>query len=242
MNKTLVKSFVTAGLLFLLLLTIPAHAGSINKSVKIGAGSESDGASSVNGSVTVGAGATVDGDVETVNGTIRIDENATIRDAETVNGTLRVAMGVKADSLATVNGAIRIDENVTVDGNVEAVNGSIKVATGSQIARDLSNVNGDIELAGSEIGGDVTTVNGDVELSDGALIKGNLIIEKPGGFNWLGKKSRKPKIVIGPGSEVQGTIRLEREVKLYISESAKVGGVSGEMNLADAIRFSGEHP
>lgn len=232
---------MTVGLLVLLVLTVPAHAGSINKSIKIAAGSESDGASSVNGSVTVGAGAVVNGDVGTVNGTIRIDENATIRDAETVNGKLRVAAGVKAESLATVNGAIRIDENVTVDGSVEAVNGSINVAKGSQIARDLSNVNGEIELAGSEIGGDVSTVNGDVELSDGAIIKGDLIVEKPGGFNWV-KKSRKPEIVIGPGSQVQGTIRLKREVKLYISESAKVGGVSGEMSLADAIRFSGEHP
>lgn len=241
MKIVLVKRMMTVGLLVLLVLTVPAHAGTINKSVKIAAGSESDGASSVNGSVTVGAGAVVNGDVETVNGTIRIDENATIRDAETVNGTLRVAAGVKAESLATVNGAIRIDENVTVDGSVEAVNGSINVAKGSQIARDLSNVNGEIELAGSEIGGDVSTVNGDVELSDGAIIKGDLIVEKPGGFNWV-NKSRKPEIVIGPGSQVQGTIRLEREVKLYVSESAKVGGVSGEMSMADAIRFSGKHP
>ena len=80
-------------------------------------------------------GATVNGDVETVNGTIRIDDNAKIRDAETINGTLRVSSGVVAEDLSTVNGAIRIDKNVTISGHVEAVNGSIGVANGSTVAR-----------------------------------------------------------------------------------------------------------
>jgi hypothetical protein len=55
-------------------------------------------------------------------------------------------------------------------------------------------------------------------------------------------KSRVPEIIIGPGSRLHGTIQLERVVKLYISESAEVGGVSGEMSMSDAIRFSGAHP
>jgi DUF4097 and DUF4098 domain-containing protein YvlB len=242
MTKIVTKNVITVGFLLMLMLTIPVHASSVNKSVKIAAGSESDGASSVNGSVTVGEGAVVTGDVETVNGTIRIDENATIRDAETVNGALRVSSGVKAEDLSTVNGAIRIDENVTVNGHVEAVNGSIGVAKGSKVSRDVSNVNGEIELAGSEIGGDLSTINGDIKLRDGAVVKGDLLVEKPGGVNWGNRKTRKPEIVIGPGSQVQGTIRLEREVKLFISESAKVGGVTGTMTMDDAIRFAGEHP
>jgi hypothetical protein len=51
-----------------------------------------------------------------------------------------------------------------------------------------------------------------------------------------------PRIVIGPGSRVEGVIHLEREVKLYISESAEVGGVEGVMTLDDATRFSGKKP
>jgi hypothetical protein len=35
---------------------------------------------------------------------------------------------------------------------------------------------------------------------------------------------------------------LEREVKLYISDSAEVGGVEGKMSMSDAVRFSGDHP
>jgi hypothetical protein len=37
-------------------------------------------------------------------------------------------------------------------------------------------------------------------------------------------------------------IELEREVDLFISESAEVGGVSGEMTMDDAVRFSGDQP
>ena len=48
--------------------------------------------------------------------------------------------------------------------------------------------------------------------------------------------------MIGPGSRVEGVIRLQREVELFISESAEVGGVEGEMGMDDAVRFSGNSP
>jgi hypothetical protein len=83
------------------------------------------------------------------------------------------------------------------------------------------------------------SVGAPVELAGGAVIRGDLIVEKPSGWN-SGK--RMPTIIIGPGSRVEGLIRLEREVKLYISESAEVGGVEGEMTLDDAVRFSGKRP
>ena len=88
----------------------------------------------------------------------------------------------------------------------------------------------------------MTTVGGDVELREGAVIDGDLIVEKPSSWSWGKDKSRKPRIVIGPGSRVGGTIELEREVELFISESAEVGGVSGVMSMDDAVRFSGDSP
>ena len=45
-------------------------------------------------------------------------------------------------------------------------------------------------------------------------------------------------VVIGPGAVVQGTLKFEREVKLLVSDRAKIGVVEG----ATAIKFSGEHP
>jgi hypothetical protein len=233
-----VHSSAALTVLVSLFLALPACA-SVNKSIEIDAGDSSDGASTVNGKISVGAGATVTGDVSSVNGSIRIDEGATVADAETVNGGLRVANKVRSKSLSTVNGSIDVASDVTVDGDVTAVNGRITLGGGSKVAKDLGNVNGDIELERSEVGGDVTTTNGDVELADGAVIMGDLVVEKPSGWN---NSNSMPRIVIGPGSRVEGVIRLEREVRLYISDSAEVGGVAGEMSMDDAIRFSGKRP
>ena len=230
----------SAGLVALLLIA-PAYGHSLNKSIKVSAGSETGGQSSVNGSITVGEGAVIDGSLETVNGSIRIDENVTLEDAETVNGTIRIASGSSADDVSSVNGSIRLGENVTVGGEVEVVNGKISLDSGTKVAHGVSNVNGEITLTGAEIGGNLSTVNGDVTLSDGSTLRGDLIVEKPGGWGWNNNK-RRPKIIIGPDSKVLGDIVLEREVELFISESAEVGGVSGEMSMDDAVRFSGSRP
>jgi hypothetical protein len=224
----------------MLLLAFQAE-GSINKSVKVPDGGQSDGASSVNGSVTVGSFATINGDLETVNGSIRIGEGTTLHDAETVNGGLRVGDSVRAQNLETVNGKILIGANATIDGEVTAVNGKIELGTGSQVARNVENVNGQIQVAGGRVGGDVKTVNGGVHVVDGGVVRGDLIVEKPNNRGW-NMNSKKPKIVIGPGSSVEGVIRLEQEVRLYISDSARVGGVEGVMSMDDAERFSGDEP
>jgi predicted acyltransferase (DUF342 family) len=241
MAKFVTKTAFTVGLL-VLLMAVPAMAASLNKSVKIGAGEESDGASSVNGSISVGDNAIVTGNLKTVNGSIRVDAGASIEKAATVNGGLRLADGVRAEGLATVNGSINVGENGVIDGEISAVNGRISVGNGSTVSEGVGNVNGQIELVGAQVGGDLTTVNGDIELSEGAVIKGDLVVEEPSGWKWGKEKSRKPRVVIGPGSRVEGTIRLEREVELFISESAEVGEITGEMSLDDAVRFSGERP
>jgi len=242
MPKNLKITTLSVALLALLLVA-PANALDINESIKIAAGSEASGASTVNGSVTVGKGATVTGNVETVNGSIRIEENAVIEDAETVNGSIKIGSGVKAENIDGVNGAIRIGKNVTITGDVSVVNGMIAVDAGSKIAEDVSNVNGEIRLTGAEVGGNLSTVNGDVALNDGANLRGNLTIEKPAGFNWnKDDDSRMPRVTIGPGSRVGGKIIAEREVELYISDTAEVGGVSGVMTMDQAVRFSGKSP
>lgn len=241
MSKLLVKSAFTVGLLAML-MAVPVYGASVNKSIKVEAGSESDGATTVNGSVSVGEGAVVTGTLKTVNGKIRVDENTTIQDATTVNGSLSIADKVKARDLTTVNGSVSVGEGSTVSGEISAVNGRIQLESGATVAADVANVNGDIELEGSEVGGNVKTVSGDVDLRDAAVIKGDLIIEKPGMWGWGNKKSRVPTVTIGPGSRVEGKILLEREIKLYISETAEVGGVEGEMSMSDAVRFKGSRP
>ena len=239
--KTRHPAYFAAGLLAML-MAAPACAN-VYKSITIGDNGETGGESTVNGSITVGSGATVNGSLSTVNGTIRIDENASAEDVETVNGSIRIGDGTVVDDVESVNGSIRIGERVTVDGDIDVVNGKITLGSGSKVTDSVSNVNGEFQISGTEIGGDLNTVNGDVWLMDGSVLEGDLVVEKPGGwgFNRESKK-RKPRIVIGPGSRVAGTIVLEREVELFISDRAEVGGVSGEMSIDDAVRFSGDRP
>lgn len=245
MNKLISKTAVTVSFLAVLALSVaaPASAHSVNESVRIGDGSSSGGESTVNGSITVGAGAVVTGNLNTVNGRIRVDDDATIEDVSTVNGSLRIGSGSKTETLSTVNGGIEVGDNVTVDGEIEAVNGGIDLGSGSSVRRNVSNINGEIDLQASIVDGDVSTVSGDIELRDSTEVKGDVIVEKPNGWNWNNDDDdRVPEIVIGPGSKVHGEIRVERVVELYISETAEVGGVSGEMSMDDAIRFSGNRP
>jgi len=238
--KVMTKAVFTIGLLALLMV-VPAF-GSVNKSVKIEAGSDSSGATSVNGSITIGADAVVTGGVRTVNGSIKVGSGASIKDAETVNGSVKIASNVESESLMTVNGAVTVGKASTVDGDIETVNGGVSVDTGAKIARSVSNVNGKIELSGAEVGGDVGTVTGNVDVIDGTVVKGDLIVDKPNSWGWGNNKNRKPRIVIGPGSTIEGVIKLEHEVELYVSTTASVGGVTGVMSMDDAVRFSGKKP
>jgi len=241
MSRTATKTVFTIGLL-VMLMAVPAMGATVNKSVKIEANTEAGGASSVNGSISVGENAVVTGNVKTVNGTIRIDTGASIEAASTVNGGVRLSAGVQSESLNTVNGSIKVGENAAVDGEIQAVNGRITVESGSTVANDVRNVNGQIELAGTEVGGDLKTVNGDITLEEGSVVKGDLIVEKNSGWGWGKSKQRKPRIIIGPGSRVEGRIMLKREVELFISDTAEVGGVEGNMSMDDAVRFSGKRP
>ncbi len=213
---------------------------SVNKSITISDGTETDGQSTVNGSISVGRAATINGSLDTVNGQITLDDDASARDVETVNGSIRLGSGVTVDDIDTVNGSIRVGDNGRISGSITTVNGKIMTGNGTHIEGNVSNVNGEIEIDGTAIDGKLSTVNGDVSLSGNTVLQGDLTIEKPGGWNW--RKSRKPRVVIGPGVTIAGRIYLEREVELFISESAEVGGVGGEMSMDDAVRFSGPRP
>ncbi|MGB5247139.1 MAG: hypothetical protein WBM54_02245 [Woeseia sp.] len=217
-----------------------ASGFSVNKSITVGANTETDGQSTVNGSISVGQGATINGSLETVNGQITVDDQARARDVETVNGSIKLGAQVTVDDLETVNGSIRVGDSCVITGSITAVNGKIFSGTGTRIEGNVSNVNGEIEIDGTVIEGNLETVNGDIQLIGDSVLQGDLTVEKPGGWNWT--KSRKPRVVIGPGARVEGEIHLDREVELYISDSAIVGGVSGKMTMDDAVRFGGARP
>ena len=238
MSLRMKKSVLFTGLAALI-FSLSAF-GNDNKSVRIDDGAESKGASSVNGSITVGKKATVTGSLSTVNGSIRVGEGSRIEGASTVNGSLRISDDSQTEDLQTVNGGIKVGEQVVVAGEIIAVNGKITVNMGSSVDGEVSNVNGSIVLSGSTVARDVSTVNGDIRVVDGAVVKGDVIVEEVS--NSFFGNDKKPTVVIGPGSRVEGVLILKREVKLYISDRAEVGGVEGVMSMDDAVRFSGDRP
>jgi hypothetical protein len=201
-------------------------------------GNSRPGIDKVNGSIDAGAGQVL-GDLSTVNGSIRIASGARTGDAETVNGSIKVADNVQCGDLTTVNGGIHLDARAQVGGGIETVNGGIFVDRGGHVAKDITTVNGAIGLVDTDLDGGIDTVNGDVTVGVGSHVKGGIKVEKPG-TSWIPihfGKHTPPRIVIGPNAVVDGPLVFEREVKLYVHSSARIGKVTG----ATAIAYSGEH-
>jgi DUF4097 and DUF4098 domain-containing protein YvlB len=190
----------------------------------------------VNGSIEVEAGERY-GQLETVNGSIRVGAGARTGDVETVNGGIRIDENVHAGSVETVNGAIRIAGGTTVTGSVGTVNGSIFIDRGSEVKTRIETVNGSIGLVAADVGGGIETVNGDVTVGIGSHVRGGLTIRKPTQWFGIGKR-REPRVVIGPDARVDGPLVFEREVTLYVHDTATTGPISG----ARAVRFSTPTP
>lgn len=181
--------------------------------------------SKVNSSIDVEAGREV-GDVETVNGSITIGSAARVRDVETVNGSIRLEPRATARAVETVNGAVTLAEDVLVSGDAGTVNGRLTLMRGARVDGRLENVNGALRLEGATVRGGIETVNGDVFVGTGSRVDGGIRVEKPGGGSWR-KSDRLPRITIESGAEVNGTLRFEREVELYVGAGATVGPVEG---------------
>jgi len=195
-----------------------------------------NGASTVNGSVQVPEGLQ-SGTVSTVNGSIHIGDNATVAAASTVNGGIDLGAHSSADSLSTVNGGVTLDNSAHVAKAVSTVNGGLTLKSGADVAGAAGNVNGSIVLTGAHVGGGLRTTSGDIDIADSSHVEGGILV-KHGGGGFFNFSTRKPRIVIGPGSVVQGDLHFEREVDLFVSETATTGPITG----ANPVRFPGAAP
>jgi cytoskeletal protein CcmA (bactofilin family) len=192
--------------------------------------------SSVNGSIHVPSGMKR-GNVGTVNGSIRVDDAATVSEAHTVNGDIRVGAHATSESLKTVNGSITVGADAHVNEKVTTVNGSLTIRDAAQIGGAVTSVNGSIALTAAHVAGGIESVNGDINVGSNSRVEGGILMRKPHQslFHWEGSP---PRVVIGPGANVQGNLRFERKVSLYVSDRATIGPVIG----ATAVRFSGDSP
>jgi DUF4097 and DUF4098 domain-containing protein YvlB len=189
----------------------------------------------INGSIHI-EGNQQAGNLETVNGSIRVEDGGSAEDISTVNGSIRLGERVTATSLETVNGGAELGADARISGSIETVNGSIVLGPRAEVSGRVENVNGRIALDAARVGGGIVTVSGDIEIGADSRVEGGLRVDKPSGwFNW---SDRKPRIVIGPRAVVEGALEFRREVELLVSDSARIGAVSG----ATAQKFSGDQP
>jgi len=182
--------------------------------------------SRVNGGITAEAGKAY-GDLDTVNGGISVHRGAVAGDVETVNGGITLDDEARVGAVETVNGGIGAGERVKVAGGAETVNGGIRFGAGSSVGGNVITVNGGISVKQTVIGGNIETVGGDITLEDKSTVHGDIVIEKPQGWGLSWGKQRIPRVIVGPGSVVDGDLRFEREVELFVHSSARTGRVTG---------------
>jgi len=208
----------------LLFVALLALSGVVSAHDHDGPGRDID---KVNGSITASAGEAY-GDLSTVNGGIDLERGARAGKVETVNGGIEAADDVGARSVSTVNGAIRFGKQARIDGDVETVNGGIFIDRGGNVRDDVSTVNGAIGLVDTDLGGGIETVNGDITVGVGSHVKGGIHVEKPSGNMGMQRgRQRIPRIVIGPNAVVDGALVFERDVVLYVHDTARIGSVRG---------------
>ena len=195
---------------------------------------DGDDSNKINGSVHVPAGKPAS-DAHTVNGAIRVDDNASINSAATVNGSIHLGDHASATSLKTVNGSIALGAGAHDSGVAGSVNGELSLAEGAEVSGSLTNVNGKIMLNAAHVAGGIKTANGSISIMGASRVEGGIQVIKPSGFSF---DNEEPVIIIGPGATVQGELRFERPVKLYVSDKAAIGTVTG----ATPVMFTGDKP
>lgn len=191
--------------------------------------------SKVTGSIHVEAGTTVDS-LDTVNGSIDVGAKARSGDASTVNGSIKLGDAAQVGALSTVNGSIRGGRDVLAD-SAATVNGQIYFDRGSRIRGNISTVNGSIGLVGTRVDGEIEMNNGDLTVGANSHVIGGIHYDKPG-TQWFSFGKKAPLVVIGPAAQVDGALVFERDVRLLVHDSARVGPVTG----ATAETYSGNTP
>jgi len=172
------------------------------------------------------ATAIASGKYSTVNSSINLGDNTETGDVSSVNGSIRIGDNSFVKSVDSVNGSIRIGTDVTVDRGIDAVNGGISLKPGCEVGDDITTVNGGVSLENTRVAGNVETVNGKLEILDRSEVSGDVVVRKPGGWNF-GK--RKPVYVeIGKDVVVHGKLIFEQPVRLRLHDSAKVGEIVGD--------------
>ncbi|MEM1182028.1 MAG: hypothetical protein AAGM22_27015 [Acidobacteriota bacterium] len=209
------KKLLTALSIAAVLATVGCDA-SINKSIRVDDGESVSGSlTSVNGSITVGSQAKVKGNAQTVNGSIRVGDGTAIGD------------------VSTVNGSIRVNDQVQVSGSLESVNGAIETGAGTSVGGDVQTINGQVRLKGTAVDGGIETHNGSIILSEGSRVSRSVRIK---GEQKLGSTSTIEVQLTG-GSVIEGDLIVDDEdqkVRVTVDATSEV---KGEIRGAELSRI-----
>lgn len=221
----------------LLLLLVLGACSALADSFTLSDGSTHDGdISLVNGRIEIGAECQVNGEISNVNGRIQVGKSSRALDISNVNGRISLGDDVSVDGdISSVNGRIELGQGSRVSGELESVNGRISASDGVVIEGQVSSVNGRIEMNGARAASLVTN-NSSIVLDEGTVIEGALTMRKSQGISF--SAGSPPKVVIGADVKVEGPLTFEREVELFVHETAVVGEITG----AEAVSYSGERP
>ena len=112
---------------------------------------------------------------------------------------------------------------MSVEGNVESVNGSVEIGAESEVSGKVGTVNGAIELDHTLVQRDVRTVNGDIELRNNSVVTGDVVIEDKMD---VAKRQRPIEIEVTGGSIIEGDVVVKRnvDVRLILRDGGKVLG------------------
>jgi DUF4097 and DUF4098 domain-containing protein YvlB len=163
----------------------------------------------------------------TLNSSINVPDSTTTGDVDSLNGSIRIGANSFVKSVESLNGAIRLGNDVTVDEGVEAVNGGITIEAGCEVGGSVETINGRVSLENTRVAGDVETVNGKLEILNGSEVSGNVIVRRPGGWNFS-KRNKPVYVEIGKNVVVHGNLIFEQPVELKLHDSAKVGEIIGD--------------
>jgi hypothetical protein len=158
-----------------------------------------------------------------------------------INSDVVVADGETSDGITTINGDVNIGVASIVDGDVETVNGNIRLASGAQ-AGDVEAVNGKIEIGAEAVTKSVEGVNGPIEIGERAKVNGD--VETVNGRITVGAEA----VVSGKVGAINGQL-LIRGARVGSLDNINGGMVlvtdtvvDGELRVRRARRSSNEDP
>lgn len=174
------------------------------------------------------------GDVTNVNGSVNLEANAKARDIRTANGAVILASGAQAARITTTNAAISLTGGAFVLGDIITTNGAVSATSKSDVHGAIHTVHGDVQINDAHVARGIHTTSGNIIIGAGAHVEGGITVDKQESFLQWGN----PTVIIGPHAVVEGPLEFKQKVDLKVSDSAKIGPVTG----ASVQIFNGASP